>query len=345
MTDDKIRAKVQIGILKPASEVFEAIVDPDKMSRRRRADEHGRPGGAHVPPPHRQGSARVLRRARGGLQVHRGRPDDLGHAARPDLPPNLPARTRGRVSASDDRAYQGRPLGDGEPRQSAGRRREADRSDGEVRHRAGQPARRTAKNDLRSAASCQAPHPDKASRDQAMEAVTRFVRAFTYENIPWREAQQVRECCGRRCASHTRTRSTRTGSSGAASPMSSIPCLASRSAMRRRSGLARPPAGRRGGARHASTRTPPRSIARYRAARQRSTRRPRPRGAGQASPRGKPFALDGVRVLDFTWFLASAGGTRFLSFIRRGMPQGRARRAIPTRGSPPWPRSAAARRA
>ena len=33
--------------------------------------------------------------------------------------------------------------------------------------------------------------PDKASRDQAMEAVTRFVRAFTYENIPWREAQQA----------------------------------------------------------------------------------------------------------------------------------------------------------
>ena len=31
MTDDKIRAKVQIGILKPVSEVFEAIVDPEKM--------------------------------------------------------------------------------------------------------------------------------------------------------------------------------------------------------------------------------------------------------------------------------------------------------------------------
>ncbi len=31
------------------------------------------------------------------------------------------------------------------------------------------------------------------------------------------------------------------------------------------------------------------------------------------SPRGKPFPLHSIRILDFTWFLASAGGTRFLS--------------------------------
>ena len=31
------------------------------------------------------------------------------------------------------------------------------------------------------------------------------------------------------------------------------------------------------------------------------------------SKRGKPFPLHGIRILDFTWFLASAGGTRFLS--------------------------------
>src|SRR3989442_5385400 len=31
------------------------------------------------------------------------------------------------------------------------------------------------------------------------------------------------------------------------------------------------------------------------------------------SPRGKPFPLHKIRILDFTWFLASAGGTRFLA--------------------------------
>ena len=35
--------------------------------------------------------------------------------------------------------------------------------------------------------------------------------------------------------------------------------------------------------------------------------------SGTPSRRGKPFALDGIRILDFTWFLASAGGTRFMS--------------------------------
>jgi len=33
MSEDKTRAKVQIGILKPASEIFEAIVDPERMNK------------------------------------------------------------------------------------------------------------------------------------------------------------------------------------------------------------------------------------------------------------------------------------------------------------------------
>ncbi|BCB76605.1 CoA transferase [Phytohabitans flavus] len=40
---------------------------------------------------------------------------------------------------------------------------------------------------------------------------------------------------------------------------------------------------------------------------------PRERLAGRSAKQDKPFALDDVRILDFSWFLASAGGTRFLS--------------------------------
>jgi len=35
--------------------------------------------------------------------------------------------------------------------------------------------------------------------------------------------------------------------------------------------------------------------------------------APRLSPHGKPFALQNIRILDFSWFLASAGGTRFLA--------------------------------
>lgn len=38
-----------------------------------------------------------------------------------------------------------------------------------------------------------------------------------------------------------------------------------------------------------------------------------PRASGQLSRRGKPFAIEDVKILDFGWFLASAGGTRFLN--------------------------------
>jgi crotonobetainyl-CoA:carnitine CoA-transferase CaiB-like acyl-CoA transferase len=37
------------------------------------------------------------------------------------------------------------------------------------------------------------------------------------------------------------------------------------------------------------------------------------RTAQRRSRHGKPFTLEGIRILDFTWFLASAGGTRFLA--------------------------------
>jgi uncharacterized protein YndB with AHSA1/START domain len=33
MSEERIKTKVQMGILKPAHQVFEAIVDPDKMNK------------------------------------------------------------------------------------------------------------------------------------------------------------------------------------------------------------------------------------------------------------------------------------------------------------------------
>lgn len=43
--------------------------------------------------------------------------------------------------------------------------------------------------------------------------------------------------------------------------------------------------------------------------------RARKPAAVKISPHGKPFALGDVKILDFSWFLASAGGTRFLAAL------------------------------
>ncbi|HTJ92361.1 MAG TPA: CoA transferase [Pararobbsia sp.] len=44
-------------------------------------------------------------------------------------------------------------------------------------------------------------------------------------------------------------------------------------------------------------------------------RDPSPRAATTLSRHGTPFPLQGVRIFDFSWFLASAGGTRFLNAL------------------------------
>jgi crotonobetainyl-CoA:carnitine CoA-transferase CaiB-like acyl-CoA transferase len=43
--------------------------------------------------------------------------------------------------------------------------------------------------------------------------------------------------------------------------------------------------------------------------------RPRTAVAPTISPHGKPFPLQGIRIFDFSWFLASAGGTRFAAAL------------------------------
>jgi crotonobetainyl-CoA:carnitine CoA-transferase CaiB-like acyl-CoA transferase len=154
--------------------------------------------------------------------------------------------------------------------------------------------------------------PDKSKRDPSMEAVQRFVRAFTYENIPWREAQQagmlwapLRKPHENALDEHWLARGSFTdiehpevgrsfryatskwiGTATGWTPGRRAPLLnedaSSVSALPER---------------HAPV----------------IATAPNPERAGKPSKRGKPFPLDGIRVVDFTWFLASAGGTRFLS--------------------------------
>jgi crotonobetainyl-CoA:carnitine CoA-transferase CaiB-like acyl-CoA transferase len=155
-----------------------------------------------------------------------------------------------------------------------------------------------------TAQAAQGPHP--------MEAVQRFVRAFTYANVPWREAQEagmlwaplrkphenaldphwlVRRSCTD-VAHPELGRSFRYATSkwlGTATSWS----------VGRRAPLLNEDA--------QTVVTPPQRTAPVIAS------APGVQPSEGLSPHGKPFPLHGIRILDFTWFLASAGGTRFLS--------------------------------
>jgi crotonobetainyl-CoA:carnitine CoA-transferase CaiB-like acyl-CoA transferase len=154
--------------------------------------------------------------------------------------------------------------------------------------------------------------PIDQKRDHGMEAVQRFARAFTFENLPWREAQEAgmlwaplrkphenavdphwlkRESVadiehpelGRsfRYATSKWISTANTWSVGRRAPLLDEDAQA----VFRPTERTLPPVA--SGAR-LDPKEPP-------------------------SRRGKPFPLHGIRILDFTWFLASAGGTRFLS--------------------------------
>ena len=154
--------------------------------------------------------------------------------------------------------------------------------------------------------------PDARKRDPSMEAVQRFVRAFTYANVPWREAQEAGMLWATLRKPHE----------NALDPH----WLARHSC----SDVEHPELGR--SFRYATSKwigtetgwTPGRRAPLLNEDADSIAKLPAhgapliaadadPKRAGAVSKRAKPFALDGIRILDFTWFLASAGGTRFLS--------------------------------
>jgi crotonobetainyl-CoA:carnitine CoA-transferase CaiB-like acyl-CoA transferase len=154
--------------------------------------------------------------------------------------------------------------------------------------------------------------PVAKKHDPAMEAVQRFVRAFTYENVPWREAQEA----GMLWAPLRKPHENATD-----------PHWIARKSV---SDVEHPELGR--SFRYATSKWISTANAWSVGRRapllnedaklvQQAPKRESPviSAAAQApvkeapSRRGKPFPLHGIRILDFTWFLASAGGTRFMS--------------------------------
>ncbi|PYM94730.1 MAG: acyl-CoA transferase [Candidatus Rokuibacteriota bacterium] len=153
--------------------------------------------------------------------------------------------------------------------------------------------------------------PSTAKRDHGMEAVQRFVRAFTYENVPWREAQEagmlwapLRKPHENAMDPHWLARRSCTDVEhpelGRSFRYATSKWLATRTSWS---------VGRRAPLLNEDEKTvvlPRDRVPLIDAA----ARAPRNEAL---SPHGKPFPLHGIRILDFTWFLASAGGTRFLS--------------------------------
>jgi crotonobetainyl-CoA:carnitine CoA-transferase CaiB-like acyl-CoA transferase len=154
--------------------------------------------------------------------------------------------------------------------------------------------------------------PSTAKRDHGMEAVQRFVRAFTYENVPWREAQEagmlwapLRKPHENAMDPHWLARRSCTDVEhpelGRSFRYATSKWLATRTSWS---------VGRRAPLLNEDAKTVVLPREHDLPVIDASARAP----VNEAlSPRGKPFPLHGIRILDFTWFLASAGGTRFLS--------------------------------
>ena len=140
--------------------------------------------------------------------------------------------------------------------------------------------------------------PDKASRDQAMEAVTRFVRAFTYENIPWREAQQSGMLWAPLRKPHENALDPHWIKRGSVTDVEH-PELGKSFRYATSKWIGTATGWTPGGARHASTKTPPRSIVRCRAARRLSTPRPRRR-----TPARRRLAASRSRLMAFACLIS-----------------------------------------
>jgi crotonobetainyl-CoA:carnitine CoA-transferase CaiB-like acyl-CoA transferase len=153
-----------------------------------------------------------------------------------------------------------------------------------------------------------------AARAHMLDIVQRFVRAWTYRDMPWREAQDagllwapLRKPHENALDEHWFARRTFADlehpEHGRSFRYPTSKWLSNRTSWQ--VGRRAPLLGEDTEAVLAETARRPSAAA-----------EPRPAGRPRLSARHqKPFPLQGIRILDFAWFLASAGGTRFLAAL------------------------------
>ncbi|MDB5827940.1 MAG: putative acyl-CoA transferase/carnitine dehydratase [Variovorax sp.] len=155
--------------------------------------------------------------------------------------------------------------------------------------------------------------PFDEHRAHVFEVVQRFVRCFLYEDLPWREAQAhglmwapLRKPHENLDDPHWQARGSYAWidhpALGRALPYPSGKWLSS--ATRWQAARCAPTLGQHTD--EVLNEVRPKAAVQLRA---------EPQGELASSAHGKPFALQGVRVLDFSWFLASAGGTRMVTAL------------------------------
>ncbi|MBV9595179.1 MAG: CoA transferase [Actinobacteria bacterium] len=151
------------------------------------------------------------------------------------------------------------------------------------------------------------------SNVENIELIQRFVRRFTYAALPWKEMQEAGILCApirnpeeNALDSHWLSRGTFTDvphpELGRSLPYPTSKWIATGSAWQ---------AGRRapllGEDTASALAEAPRPVI--------QVKEPDRGSPVRASKLGQPFALQDVKVFDFSWFLASAGGTRFLAAL------------------------------
>jgi crotonobetainyl-CoA:carnitine CoA-transferase CaiB-like acyl-CoA transferase len=154
------------------------------------------------------------------------------------------------------------------------------------------------------------------SRAHVLEIIQRFIRAHTWENLPWREAQEAGLLWAPLRKPHKNATDAHWLKRGSFADIEH-PELGRRFRYPVSKWLSDRTAwqtGRRAPLIGEDTRAILDALPGAQPAAA-VPAQPRPAAPPRLSPRGKPFPLQGVRIFDFSWFLASAGGTRFLAAL------------------------------